>query len=170
MNNLEKMENKQIRFITPDYKSLFLLPDGGHIVITYPDGEQCVRECKYLGECHLTVNGECYHICQFAEIMQRAGATCAPETEPEIVAGYHIIDRRPAGDTVIKLGHNPRAVQPWVTWQGYPDDPGNVDLGHYYDHKRDAETDLLLRTEAKRTGKPYEPFKGHESKDRGRDS
>jgi len=99
-----------------------------------------------------------YYICEFAERMQQLGATYAPEIEPEIIAGYHIIDRCPAGDVVIKLGHNPRAVQPWVTWQGYPNKPGDVDLGHYYTNRRDAETDLRLRTQAKLTGKPYEPY------------
>jgi len=152
------MENKEIRFIDSQYNTLFTIPDGGNIVITYPDGEQRVRSCVFLDECHTRVGNHVYHICEFAERMQQAGATYEPETEPEIVAGYHIIDRRPAGDTVMKLGHNPRAVQPWVTWQGYPDKPGNVDLGHYYTQRCDAETDLLLRTDAKRRGKAYEPY------------
>ena len=163
------MSDKQIRFIDPHYNTLFMLPDGGNIVITHPDGEQRVRSCEYLDECHTRIGTEMLHICQFAEMMQRVGATYAPETEPEIVAGYHIIDRRPAGKTVMKMGHNPRAAEPWVTWQGYPDDPGNVDWGHYYCFRRDAETDLLMRTEAKRADRPYEPFKGYDHKDRGRE-
>jgi len=158
------MENREIRFIDPQYNTLFTIPDGGNIVITHPDGEQRVRACVLLDECHTRVGNSVFHICEFAERMQQAGATYEPEIEPEIVAGYHIIDRRPAGDTVMKLGHNPRAVQPWVTWQGYPNKPGNVDWGHYYAHRRDAETDLLLRTEAKRRSEPYEAHKGRDQK------
>ena len=161
------MNSKQIRFIDPDYNTLFMLPDGGNIVITHPDGEQYVRACKYLSEMHAQIGNESLHICQFAEMMQRAGATYLPETEPEIVVGYHIVERRPAGDTVIKLGHNLRAVQPWVTWQGYPNDPGNVDFGHYYTKKSDANTDLFRRTEAARMGRGYEAYKPPKPKDRG---
>jgi hypothetical protein len=152
------MTDKTIRFIDPQYNTLFTIPDGGNIVMTYPDGEQRVRACKYLDETHTRIGGNVFHICEFAERMQQAGATYEPENEPEIIAGYHIIERRPAKDTVIKLGHNPRVAQPWVTWQGYPNDPGNVDWGHYYAARSDAETDMLLRTEAKRAGKAYEPY------------
>ena len=33
-------EKKYIQFINSDYKTLFYLPDGGRIRITYPDGKQ----------------------------------------------------------------------------------------------------------------------------------
>ena len=101
------MSDNQIRFIDPHYNALFTIPDGGSVVITYPDGGERVAECKYLDECHTAVDGQGYHICQFAEIMQRTGATVGPETLPEVINGSHIVERRPAGDKVIKLGYNP---------------------------------------------------------------
>ena len=161
------MNSKQIRFIDLHYQTLFMLQDGGDIIITCPNGEECVRACKYLDETHTQIGDKPLHICEFAEMMQRLGATYAPENEPEIIAGYHIIERRPAGDKVNKLGHNAQAAQPWVTWQGYPNDPGNVDWGHYYTKRRDAETDLLLRTDAVRAGRGYEAYKPSKPKDRG---
>lgn len=32
-------EPKEIRFITPEYKDLFKIPDGGHVLVTYRDSE-----------------------------------------------------------------------------------------------------------------------------------
>lgn len=84
-------ENKEIRFITPSYEELFRIPNGGSIVITRPEGEEYIAECKYLDETHFEANGTCYHICQFAEIQERNGATVKPETEPEINCGYRIV-------------------------------------------------------------------------------
>lgn len=74
------MEEKMIRFIDSDYNNLFFIPDGGKIVVTRPDlNETYIRECKYLDETHMEVGRECFHICQFAEVMERIGATYEPE-------------------------------------------------------------------------------------------
>ena len=109
----------EIRFIDFHYNELFRIPDGGSIVVTRPDGEEWVGICKYLDDCHFDVNGECMHIYQFAEIMQRVRASYMPEASPEINAGYRIMRRHFAGGKVFKLGHNPDAVMPYVTWQSY---------------------------------------------------
>lgn len=37
-----------IRFINPNYKELFRIPDGDKIRITYADGEKADRTCRYI--------------------------------------------------------------------------------------------------------------------------
>ena len=149
-------KNREIRFITPDYKELFRIPDGWSIVITRPEGEEYIVECKYLDETHFEANGNCYHICQFAEIQERNGATVKSEIEPEINQGYRIIQRNYINDKVFKLGVNPNAVQKYVTWQSYPDNPKRYDWGHYWSNRITANTDLFRRTNAEQTGKVYD--------------
>ena len=85
------MSDKTIRFIDPNYNDLFRLPDGGHISIQYPDGNSAVFKCEYLDDYHLNVGSNCFHICQFAELMQRNGATVMPETESsELQMGWEL--------------------------------------------------------------------------------
>ena len=153
-------EKKEIQFITPNYDELFRIPDGGSIVITRPEGEEYIAECKYLDPTHFeTKNGNCYHICQFAEIQERNGATVKPETEPEINCGYRIIQRNHIRNKVFKLGVNPNAVQKYVTWQSYRDNPTRYDWGHYWNDRSSANTDLFRRTDAERTGTVYDHTK-----------
>ena len=147
---------KMIRFITSDYKELFQIPDGGSIVVTRPEGEEYIAECKYLDETHFSANGNCYHICQFAEIQERNGATVKPEAEPEINGGYRVIQRNAARNKVFKLAVNPNAVLKYVTWQSYRDNLKSNDWGHYWNDKSTAQRDLFLRTDAERTGKSYD--------------
>ena len=72
--------NSTIQFIDSDYRELFRIPDGGSIKITYPPGDgrgTITRACKAHGSHHfqtLGSGGDTYHICQFAEIMERLGA------------------------------------------------------------------------------------------------
>lgn len=99
---------KYIRFIDSHYNTLFQLPDGGHIKITYPDREPADRICRFIDEYHTEVGGYCYHICEFAERMEKIGAKyepldyivetdfypkCFPKaTENSLGPAYHIID------------------------------------------------------------------------------
>ena len=71
-------KKKYIRFIDSDYKTLFHLPDGGRIRITYPDGEQRDRVCRFIDEYHTQVGNICFHICDFAERMEQNRATYTP--------------------------------------------------------------------------------------------
>lgn len=76
-----KQAEKGIRFITPDYKELFRIPDGDKIRILRSDGTYADYTCRYIDECHLEVGGtwnNLYHICQLAEIMKRNGNTVIP--------------------------------------------------------------------------------------------
>lgn len=73
-----KRAGKGIRFIDSRYKELFRIADGEKIVITDTLGEKSERVCRYIDECHTQVGGNLYHICEFAEIMEKSGAACRP--------------------------------------------------------------------------------------------
>ncbi len=75
---------KNIRFIDSGYNTLFYVPDGGNIVLTYSDGEKLTRPCKFLDEYHTQIGSNVYHICEFAEKMERNGTAYAPEQPPAL--------------------------------------------------------------------------------------
>ncbi len=72
------MSDKEIRFIDSRYNTLFTIPDGGKITITYSDGEKAERECKYIDDYHAYIGNRCFHICEFAELMERNGNKYEP--------------------------------------------------------------------------------------------
>ena len=82
MRNDRNPEVKDIRFIDSHYRDLFRLPDGGCIQVTYPD-ETVMKRCTFIDEYHTQIGYNVFHICQFAEIMERNGATY--QAEPEIM-------------------------------------------------------------------------------------
>ena len=82
MTNEFNPDGKDIRFIDSHYKDLFRIPDGGCIQIHYPD-ETVVKPCKFIDEYHTQIGTNVFHICQFAEIMERNGASYI--AEPEIM-------------------------------------------------------------------------------------
>lgn len=70
-----------IRFIDSGYKNLFRIPDGGRIRITRADGGQDEYTCRFIDETHMEIGDgrdSVYHICQFAELMERNGNTVEP--------------------------------------------------------------------------------------------
>ena len=71
--------DKKVRFIDSRYNELFTVPDGGNVIISYEDGETFVRPCKYIDDYHTQIGHNIYHICEFAERMERVKATYAPE-------------------------------------------------------------------------------------------
>lgn len=75
---------KGIRFINSRYDELFRIADGEKIKIRYSGGEEQERVCRYIDEYHTEVGNNLYHICQFAEIMERNGSEYTP-VEPETV-------------------------------------------------------------------------------------
>lgn len=77
-SHLEKARGG-IRFINSNYKDLFRVEDGGKITITLDTGEKLERTCRYIDETHAEIGESLYHICQFAEIMERNGSRYAPE-------------------------------------------------------------------------------------------
>ena len=69
-----------IRFVTPNYKELFRIPDGGKIRITWKDGKtpQDIT-CRYIDDYHMeTSSNNLYHICEFAEKARLNGAKVEP--------------------------------------------------------------------------------------------
>lgn len=82
MMNEFNPEGKEIRFIDSRYHDLFRIPDGGCVQIQYPNGT-VIKPCKFIDEYHTQVGYNVFHICQFAEIMERNGAVYM--AEPEIM-------------------------------------------------------------------------------------
>lgn len=79
------MVYNNIRFIDSDYRDLFCIPDGGEITIQHSyDGKMTKYQCKYIDDTHFELMsennsyGNVYHICQFAEIMERNGDVYKP--------------------------------------------------------------------------------------------
>lgn len=77
-----KNAEQGIRFITPEYKELFRIPDGDQIRIRTSDGQTLDRTCRYIDVTHMEVGygttSNLFHICQYAELTQRAGSTVIP--------------------------------------------------------------------------------------------
>ena len=69
---------KGIRFIKPDYTTLFRIEDFDKVRITFYNGDSVDYTCRYIDEYHVEVGSNLYHICQFAEIMQRNGNKVIP--------------------------------------------------------------------------------------------
>jgi hypothetical protein len=87
---------KEIRFINSDYKDLFNIRDGDSIKLTLHDGEEKALKCRFIDEAHIRLIGRFsndYHICEFAERMERAGNRyeAIPNQKPTLnvlAAGY----------------------------------------------------------------------------------
>ena len=71
-----------IRFITPMYEELFRIPDGDQIRINRYDGETMDKTVRYIDDYHIEIGAsfgsDIYHICEFAEKMERNGNTVIP--------------------------------------------------------------------------------------------
>lgn len=73
-------KDRSIRFITSKYDELFCIPDGGKVKIDYPD-RSFVAPCEYIDDYHTRIGGEIFHICQFAEMLERGNGKVSPEPE-----------------------------------------------------------------------------------------
>lgn len=69
-----------IRFINSSYDERFRIPDGGTIRTQYPD-EVLIQKCEYIDDYHTKIGSNVFHICQFAELMERNGGVVEPEPE-----------------------------------------------------------------------------------------
>lgn len=76
----ETLPKDDIRFINSGYEEQFRIPDGGTIQVEYPDRTFSAK-CEYIDDYHTYVGSEVYHICQFAEVLERGGGICRPEPE-----------------------------------------------------------------------------------------
>ena len=78
-------EPKEIRFIYPDYQEKFRIPDGDQILVSYPTGDRKAFVCKYIDDYHLLVGNNAFHICEYAERLQRLGAHVYPFPEKRMI-------------------------------------------------------------------------------------
>lgn len=81
----ETLPKDDLRFIDSGYNEQFCLPNGGTIEIEYPDRTTIAR-CEYIDDYHAYIGAEVYHMCQFAEILERDGGICHPEAVIEVDA------------------------------------------------------------------------------------
>ena len=67
-----------IRFITPEYREKFRIPDGD-LVRIITGNEVRDRVARYIDGYHVEVgNGRLFHICEFAENLERTGSRVIP--------------------------------------------------------------------------------------------
>lgn len=67
-----------IRFISSNYDNKFRIADGDSILIKRADDTSVKKQCRYIDGYHVEIGGNPYHICEFAEIMERQGDTVIP--------------------------------------------------------------------------------------------
>lgn len=131
-----KSAEKGIRFIDSSYNELFHIADGEKITITDAMGEKSERTCRYIDEYHTEIGSHLFHICQFAELMERNGSTYAPVKGSEPVkekaeeingTGSLIYHSEYGGDSEIQLdvqqyANNGRIAVSMITnEEGYPE-------------------------------------------------
>ena len=77
---IDENDKQDIRFIDSRYRDLFKLPNGGFIQVDYPD-ETVIKQCVFIDPYHTQVGNNVFHICEYAERMERIGATYQAEPE-----------------------------------------------------------------------------------------
>lgn len=110
-HHMEKAK-QGIRFITPGYKELFRIPDGDHIRILCSDGSHMDRSCRYIDEYHVEIGSDwdnLYHICQFAEMMERNGNAVIPLRSSLPVQCFSVL---PASGELILLTRGEKGYTP----------------------------------------------------------
>ena len=81
LNDRIEKARKGIRFIDSEYNELFKVPDGGKVKIIRSWGDEETYPCRYIDECHAEIGQNIYHICEFAEKMERFGHRVEPVYE-----------------------------------------------------------------------------------------
>ena len=76
---------KDIRLINSHYDDLYRIPDGGVIQVDYPDGRSFTARVEHLDDYHFDMGGlgNVFHICQFAEVVERNHADFYPEIQTQ---------------------------------------------------------------------------------------
>ena len=72
-----------IRFISSRYDTLFRIPDGGTVEIQFPD-RKFTAKCEYLDDYHTKIADTVFHICEFAELLEKQNGTVRQEHETEL--------------------------------------------------------------------------------------
>ena len=77
---MNEEKGHKIRFINSSYDTLFRIPDGGTIEVRFPDRVYTAK-CGYIDDYHTRVGYSVFHICEFAEMIERQGGRVRPEPE-----------------------------------------------------------------------------------------
>ena len=85
----------------------------------------------------------------FAPVPRFLEPVTLPVSQRNTVSGYTVTVSVPIGNKAFVLAENPRAVQPFVTWQSSRDNK-SCEWGHYYAHRTDAVRDLYRRVNQER--------------------
>jgi len=157
---------KQIRFIDTCGNTLFLLPDGGSIVITAISGEQNVKVCRYVTSDIAEIGGTERYLSAFAEECQRTGAAIEPEPAPEFYQGYRIVRKMPVPGNIIALGRDMYNFWRYVTLERSQvrDD---YDYPNYHTEGWKANANFDKRVLEWQRGKQPRVVVAHRLKDRG---
>ena len=100
------MEQKEIRFIDSRYNELFRIKDGESITVKFSDGSVSDRKCTYIDDYHTKIGHNVFHICEFAELMERGSSTYRPKDTPEYTlekieqSEFEYTFAQPTGDTL----------------------------------------------------------------------
>ena len=107
------LDPKLIRFIDSNYTNLFFLPDGANIRLTYTNGERRILPCKHMDEYHLKAGNEVFHICQFAELMERNGTLYQPDMPLPLPERCHALHPKTGELIVLHRGERGYTVSPF---------------------------------------------------------
>lgn len=125
-------------------KELFEIQTGDYLKLERPDGEIQIRQCKVIDPLHVRVGALNYHVDELLSRMNHLSIAPSLVKDFEIVNDYMIVDKMVVGNKAIVIGHNPEAVQPFVTWVGLSCH-SDYAWGHYYKNKRLANADYARR-------------------------
>lgn len=147
---LPGLQQRTIRFITPEYRNLFTLQDGESLVMRHMDGTTKTTPCFACSDGYHFYLGanELFHICQFAEISRENGTTYAP-------ANLHAKER---GDTyeIYQLNRNSAAEYHFADYEFAKDKIKAADYRHVYSGMLAKDTTLdALYTLHNRDDRPF---------------
>lgn len=95
-----KQAEKGIRFVTPDNKERFRIPDGETVRIVNNKGEYFDRVARYIDDCQVEIGSDHYHIREFAEELERDGRMIIPMRSSLPDKCYSVL---PNGDEIITI-------------------------------------------------------------------
>ena len=149
-------KDHSIRFINSNYDTLFRIPDGGIVEVRFPDRAFSAK-CEYLDDYHTMVGDTVFHICEFAEMVERQGGSVRPEPETTLDKAawqlahreYLMVERTDSGFRYELL-----TKQFASTVQGQVDRPGWT-----MNQAREYILDTLNMTRRNRRAVPFEDVK-----------
>lgn len=114
LNSHMERARRGIRFIDPNYKEQFRLPDGDKVRIVFSDGKASDRVCRYIDDYHVEVGDNLYHICEFAERMEHSGTKVVPlrSSLPEKCFVYVAAEDKIGIVYKGEMGYRPAGISP----------------------------------------------------------